>query len=154
MSSEAINDSQVQDLLKRLSNLPKTLEKALKLIGNDQLTSVMDTFAANGRPQKWEGLKIMTQVQRFKKGKWGRIGDGHAGQIMQVTGSYLRSWNYKLIQDGVSIGTGDSRAKLLNDGGTNDRGFKVPPRKQDVVMPQDITKHIDTLNKIIQEVTK
>lgn len=147
MSSEAINDSKVQELLKRLSDLPKTLEKALKIIGNDQLTSVLDTFAAEGRPQKWSDLAPMTKRMRAKKGKY-------PGKMLQVTGSYLRSWNYKLIQDGVSIGTGDSRARLLNDGGTNDRGFKVPARKQDVVMPQDITKHIDTLNKIIQDVTK
>lgn len=121
------------------------MEKALKLIGNDQLTSVLDTFAAEGRPTKWKDLAPLTKRMRAKKGKY-------PGKILQVTGSYLRSWNYKLIQDGVSIGTGDSRAKLLNEGGTNDRGFQVPARKQDVVMPQDERKHIDTINKKIQEV--
>lgn len=153
MSENAIDNQQIQVLLRKLENLsPKGMEKALKLIGNDQLTSVLDTFAANGRPKRWEGLKPWTRIVRAKKGKWGNWRDPYDGRILQVTGSYIRSWNYKLIQDGVAIGTGDSRAKILNDGGTNDKGFQVPARKQDVVMPQDITKHIDTLNKKIQEV--
>ena len=143
-----IDDKQIQALLKKLDNLnPKNLESALKVIGNDQLVSVQDTFAAEGRPEKWKDLAPMTKRMRAKKGKY-------PGKMLQVTGSYLRSWNYKLIQDGVSIGTADSRAKLLNEGGTNERGFQVPARKQDVVMPQDIIRHIDTLNKKIQEVTK
>ena len=47
-----IDDKQIQALLKKLDNLnPKNLESALKVIGNDQLVSVQDTFAAEGRPK-------------------------------------------------------------------------------------------------------
>ena len=132
MSSEVINDSQVQELLKRLSDLPKTLEKALKLIGNDQLTSVMDTFEKNGQNLpatvtgeviRWDGLHQRTRFERKKMGKWGDVFNPYDGKILRRTGSYLKSWNYELIQDGVSIGTADSRAKLLNDGGINDEGI-------------------------------
>ena len=178
MSENAIDNQQIQSLLRKLESLsPKKLDKALKLIGNDQLTSVMDTFAAEGRP-KWKDISDFTKKQRAAKGKY-------PGKILQVTGALLRSWNYALIQDGVAIGTGLSYAKDMNEGmkkgskgwghttvGTHHRSKKgggetvvsshdrkvpipfadVPARKMDVVLQSDIDKHIATLDKKIQEV--
>ena len=151
--SVEINDKEVRALLTRLEGLGRGgLNHALKNIGETMLLSVQDNFAKQGRPQKWAGLSMMTRRMRKAVGKWGDINNPLDGNILQQTGKLLHSINYRLLPDGVSIGTADVRAPLLHGGGINEKGFKVPARP--FIMFQEPID-VEKVKNIIQaEITK
>lgn len=111
----------VQKAVQGLLNKMKDKRKALSIIGEIAQTSIQENFDQEGRPTKWASLSTKTTIpQREASGHW-------PGKILTRTGSLVRSINYRVGNDAVTIGPNVKYAATMHFGAKKGQ-FRSSPR--------------------------
>ena len=148
----------LDDLRRELSKLPPRFGKRLEPTVR---TGFMDNFRAQaaGAAYPWKPLAIATLVRRKQMGFSGR-------PILVNTGRYRDSWTRSFHANALFVhkrsgstiefeyGSSDSRVPLLEGGGINTSGHKVPARSVSL-MPGAAERRIgDQLDMMFDEIGK
>jgi len=143
-----IRDQQVQDLMKKLKNLVPSMKPALQDCGDYLQASIFKNFSAGGRPNAWAGLQPMTKRIRMKRGTY-PFGSNQG--ILREFGTYIASIKPTVRTSSVAVGTSDSRALILNNGGRNSSGRFVVGREHIMYQdPEDVNKCMEVLSDHIK----
>ncbi|MGH9942941.1 MAG: phage virion morphogenesis protein [Pyrinomonadaceae bacterium] len=127
---------QLLSRVKQLATDTRQIERPLKAAGALLVRSVERNFREQGRPQKWQKLAPLTLARR-------RRGRGRGGpQILINTARLKNSVGYRLVTEGVEVGTNVQYAKRHHFGypGGSGRGrSKTPARPFLLVQQEDIS---------------
>ncbi|MBI4651295.1 phage virion morphogenesis protein [Candidatus Desantisbacteria bacterium] len=133
--------------IKQIEERAKNMTPVMKIIGQIVRTSVVDNFAAGGRPEKWQPLKMISYVLGYTMGKkrqaYTKKGVQTAGfqrytagkKILITSGRLLGSINAKAYTDKATVETNVEYAARHQFGigsGANiksKRGFVATPAR-------------------------
>ncbi len=113
-----IDDSQIQQALKRLAGKTSDLRPLMKNISGIMMDSVEENFDKESRSDKWTPLAKLTIKQRTKKGYW-------PGRILQIRGELASSITSKYDDNSAVVGTNKVYATIHQLGGNAGRNKKV-----------------------------
>lgn len=112
-----IDDKQLQQALKKLTDKTSDLRPLMQNIAGALEDSVEENFEKEGRP-KWQKLAKSTIKQRSKKGHW-------PGRILQVQGDLASSITSYYDSNSAIVGTNKVYAAVHQFGGKAGRNKKV-----------------------------
>lgn len=142
----------LERVLKRVNrlsnNITREIERPLKASGVYMVGSIQRNFQAQGRPDKWKPLSAKTLARRRKgRGKGG-------SRILIDRGLLKNSHSWRLVSDGVEIGTNKIQAKRQHFGyqsAKKGRGHATTPARPSVMFQEEdydaigriFTRHIE-----------
>lgn len=112
------DNKEIQQKLLKLAEKGENLRPLMKNIAGIFAYSTEENFKEEGRPDKWTGLKEITQKSREKKHKW-------PGQILQVEGMLASSLSTQYDDNSAIIGSNLPYAAIHQKGGKAGRNKKV-----------------------------
>lgn len=152
-----IKDQELQDEVRRVQGIPwRTM---LEAFGAWMLASVAENFWAEGRPEKWQELKLATQIARWTRGnrerkrkrKWGKgvVWERFVGgmKILFDSGRLAGSVGFAATDSQVEIGTNLIYAATQNFG----RG-KIPARPYLLFQEDDVSKFEELIMRYLSGV--
>jgi phage virion morphogenesis protein len=143
MAEEIQGLGRLIDRVRQLATDTRHVERPMRAAGEVLRRSVEQNFRAQGRPQKWQGLAPATLARR-------RRGRGRSGpQILIDTGRLKNSISYRLMTEGVEVGTNVRYARRQQFGFEKKpgRGHAETP-KRPFLMVQD--EDIETIANIFK----
>ncbi len=121
----------------RLSTDARHVEKPMKAAGTYMLGSIEKNFKAGGRPNKWQGLSAGTIARRRNKKK-------SSIKILVDTGRLKNSHSFRLVSEGVQIGTNVIYAPRQHFGykGGSGRGHSETPARPYLMFQEEDIREI------------
>ncbi|MBR5305079.1 MAG: phage virion morphogenesis protein [Candidatus Gastranaerophilales bacterium] len=118
-----IDNQEVKQRLLELAHRGENLRPLMKNIAGILAYSTEETFANEGRPDKWLDLSEPTKKQRKKSGHW-------PGQILQVSGQLASSINTYYDGNSAIIGSNLDYAAIHQLGGQagKNKSVTIPAR--------------------------
>lgn len=122
----------LQKAIDETLRLCRDKRRAYKNIGEHMKRSIGENFSAGGRPKKWKPIKRNTMIAKLggkgkvfgKRGKIKKAARRKIGKnkILVDSSRLVRSINYRVVSDGVLIGSNLDYAAIHQFGGIAGRG--------------------------------
>lgn len=140
------DNKEIQQKLLKLAEKGENLRPLMKNIAGIFAYSTEENFKEEGRPDKWTGLKEITQKSREKKHKW-------PGQILQVEGILASSVNTYYDNDSVVIGSNLPYAAIHQLGGKagRNKSAEIPARPYLKLTDDDYKEILNETEKYLKE---